>query len=80
MSKMAAHTCEVVIVGAGPTGASLALALARAGFETIVVDARDPKAPRPNDTRNFAIVTGSWRLLDRIGITEPLAGSTNRLM
>lgn len=70
---------EVVIIGAGPTGASLALALARAGFETCLIDARDPDTPPRADTRNFAVVTGSWRLLGRLGIASALEGKTQPL-
>ncbi|RIJ17829.1 FAD-dependent oxidoreductase [Henriciella mobilis] len=76
---MSAKETEVLIIGAGPAGASLALALAKAGFETLVVDARDPKGKRPADTRNYAVVTGSWRLLKRIGIAPVLEGQTQPL-
>ncbi|MEQ8558091.1 MAG: FAD-dependent oxidoreductase [Henriciella sp.] len=76
---MKAHQSEVVIVGAGPAGASLGLALARAGLETVLVDSRDPAATPPEDTRNFAVVTGSWRLLDRLGIAAVLEGKTQPL-
>ncbi|MEQ9314934.1 MAG: FAD-dependent monooxygenase [Henriciella sp.] len=70
---------ELVIIGAGPAGASLALALAQAGFETVLVDARDTGKPAREDTRNYAIVTGSWRLLTAIGIAERLEGLTEPL-
>ncbi|WP_300377344.1 FAD-dependent oxidoreductase [Henriciella sp.] len=76
---MSKTSSEIVIIGAGPTGAALALALAQAGFETTLVDARDPKAEPPRDMRNFAVVTGSWRLLDAIGIAAPLDGRTQPL-
>lgn len=70
---------EIVIVGAGPAGSSLALALGAAGIETILVDARDTSLPPKADTRNFAIVTGSWRLLDAVGVAGLLAGETQTL-
>ena len=54
---------EIAIVGGGPTGAALALALAQSDVEVALIEARDPAAPPRADTRNFAIVTGSWRLL-----------------
>ena len=76
---MSAKETEVLVIGAGPAGASLALALAKAGIETLVVDARDPKGTRPQDTRNYAVVTGSWRLLERIGIAPALEGQTQPL-
>ena len=69
---MAKQIFDVAIVGAGPAGASLAVALAKAGLEVAVVDARDPQVKARKDGRNFAIVTGSWHLLQSIGITQAL--------
>jgi len=37
-----------------------------------ILDARDPTASTSKDTRNFAIVRGSWRLLDAVGVTAHL--------
>ena len=76
---MAHLDTEIAIVGAGPAGASLALALAGAGFDITLIDARDPAAKARSDTRNFAVVTGSWRLLTAIGIAERIAGETQPL-
>ena len=70
---------DVAIVGAGPTGACLALGLAQAGLDVAVIDARDPVATPPEDGRNFAIVTGSWRLLTSIGVASKLAGTSQPL-
>ncbi len=63
---------DVAIVGAGPTGATLALALAQAGQQVCVLDGRDPAAGTRRDGRNFAIVTGSWNLLGSVGMTADL--------
>lgn len=79
MGFMSDHLFDIAIVGAGPTGAALAVGLAQLGLEVAVIDARDPSAPQPADGRNFAIVTGSWRLLRSIGITEALADSCQAL-
>ena len=73
-----AEIYDIAIVGAGPTGASLALATAQAGFSTLLIDARDPDK-RPPDGRNFAIVRGSWRLLQTIGITQGLVEAAQPL-
>ena len=73
---MSAHETEIAIVGAGQTGAPLALALAQAGFDVALIDARDPHAARPADMRNYAIVTGSWRLLKAIGIADEIVSET----
>ncbi|MEL6692233.1 MAG: FAD-dependent oxidoreductase [Pseudomonadota bacterium] len=70
---------DVAIIGAGPTGASLALGLAQAGLDVAVVDARDPSATPPKDGRNFAIVTGSWRMLESLGVTTSLADTSQPL-
>ncbi|MCI4646116.1 MAG: FAD-dependent monooxygenase [Hyphomonadaceae bacterium] len=63
---------DLVIIGAGPTGGTLALACASLGLRVALVDARDPKASPPRDTRNFAIVRGSWNLLVFSGLEEAL--------
>lgn len=76
---MTETTTEIAIIGGGPTGAALALALARSDFEVTLIEARDPAAPARRDTRNFAIVTGSWRLLQAIGIAPALDGRTEPL-
>ena len=76
---MSEQIFDVAILGAGPTGASLALGLAQAGLDVAVIDARDPAVKPPKDGRNFAIVTGSWRLLDSIGVAAKLAETSQPL-
>ena len=76
---MADHIYDVAIVGAGPTGSALALGLAQLGLETVLVDARDLSQPAPADGRNFAIVTGSWRLLASLGVTDDLGKDSQPL-
>ena len=58
-SPASGNIADLAIVGAGPTGATLAIAAAQAGFSVCLIDARDPDIERP-DGRNFAIVRGSW--------------------
>jgi len=62
---------DIAIVGAGPAGASLALLCAAEGFEVTLIDGR-PDGPARPDGRNFAIVRGSWHLLEATGITKTL--------
>ena len=71
---------ELAVIGAGPVGTSLAILAARAGFATLLIDARDPDKTPPPDTRNFAIVRGSWRLLGAAGVHPALDGHTQPLM
>lgn len=79
MEIMSDRLFDFAIVGAGPTGAALAVGLAQLGLDVAVIDARDPSATPPPDGRNFAIVTGSWRLLRSIGVTEALTDSCQPL-
>jgi 2-octaprenyl-6-methoxyphenol hydroxylase len=84
MSKPSALPKEIVdlvIIGAGPVGISLAVLAVQRGFSTILIDAREPSAVPATDTRTFAIVRGSWRLLGATGVhplleevIEPLNG------
>ncbi|MEM9938893.1 MAG: FAD-dependent oxidoreductase [Pseudomonadota bacterium] len=76
---MADTVVDVAIVGAGPVGASLALGLADLGLKTVVIDGRSADSAPKNDGRNFAIVTGSWRLLDTLGIAGKLTGNSQPL-
>jgi len=75
------ETADLVIVGAGPVGTSLAILAVKRGFSTTLIDAREPSAAPATDTRTFAIVRGSWRMLGATGahplledVTEPLNG------
>ena len=70
---------DVVIIGAGPIGASAALGLAQSGLEVVLADARPPTPQVRSDGRNFAIVAGSWRLLTRLGVTDELAAACEPL-
>ena len=80
MSKDTAPlTCDLAIIGAGPAGGALALLAAKAGFDTILVDARDLSAAGKTDGRNYAIVTGSWRLLEAAGIAQSLIDTAQPL-
>ncbi len=79
LDSMTDQIHDVAIIGAGPTGAALALGLAQLDLSVAVVDARDPEAsPRP-DGRNFAIVTGSWRMLRKLGVTADLEETSQPL-
>ncbi|MEY2943718.1 MAG: hypothetical protein RLY97_1732 [Pseudomonadota bacterium] len=66
---------DLVILGGGPVGMTLALAAARAGISSHVVERADPAAltAMGADGRASAISTASWNLLTNIGLAEVLA-------
>ena len=69
---------DVIILGGGLVGLTLAIALDRHGLSTVVVDPGDPeKQVAPSyDGRATAISSSSWRMLEAIGVAERLAGKT----
>lgn len=70
---------DLAVIGAGPVGTALAILAARAGFSVALVDARPKTAANTADTRTFAIVRGSWRMLQATGVGAELAGEITPL-
>lgn len=67
--------CDVLIVGGGPVGASLALALKDSGYQVMVLEARgDPAATA--DPRALALSYGTSLLLRRLGVWDRLPMAT----
>ncbi|MEA3066520.1 MAG: 2-octaprenyl-6-methoxyphenol hydroxylase [Sphingomonadales bacterium] len=67
---------DVIILGGGLIGLTLAVALDRHGLSTIVVDPADPErnsAPA-FDGRATAVSSASWRMLEAIGLARRLDG------
>jgi len=60
---------EVAIVGAGPAGMALALALAQARVPFVLLDARSRGAAR-RDPRVLALSYGSRQILERLGVWD----------
>ena len=63
--------CDIAIVGAGMVGATLALTLARDGFEVAVVESRAPapwRAEDEVDLRVVALAASSIALLERLDV------------
>jgi len=60
---------DVLVVGAGPAGASAALVLARRGFSVAVVEKQ--RFPRRKVCGEYISAT-SWPLLGEMGVREPL--------
>jgi 2-octaprenyl-6-methoxyphenol hydroxylase len=69
---------DMIILGGGLVGLTLAIALDRHGLATIVVDPADPATQiAPSyDGRATAISSSSWRMLEAIGVADRLAGVT----
>jgi 2-octaprenyl-6-methoxyphenol hydroxylase len=66
---------DVVIVGGGPVGAALALALADGKRSVLLAEARDEPV-REDDPRSLALSFGSRLILERIGIWSQIAPAT----
>jgi len=71
------HTSDILIVGAGPTGMALGVALAMRGRKPAIVDAR-PAARDPGDKRVLALSHGSQQILQRLGAWERIEATPIR--
>jgi len=71
---MADKTCDLVILGGGLVGMTLALAAAKKGLSSHVIDRADPAELTAEgfDDRATAISTASWHLFENIGIARGL--------
>jgi 2-octaprenyl-6-methoxyphenol hydroxylase len=67
---------DVLILGGGLVGLTLAVALERHGVTSIVVDAAEPSSQIAPafDGRANAVSSSSWRLLEAIGVGAHLDG------
>src|SRR5512143_1444795 len=65
---------DVAIVGAGPVGATLALALADGDLDVVVLDARAQGETRRGD-RSLALSHGARLTLERCGVWPVLAAA-----
>jgi 2-octaprenyl-6-methoxyphenol hydroxylase len=73
---------ELIVVGGGLTGLTLAIACADAGLEVAVVDREDPATivAEPFDGRTTAVAYGSMQVLDGIGLWPLLAKSAEPIL
>lgn len=69
------HRSDIAIAGGGPVGLTLALALARRGFDVVVADAAPPPGQGAADTRAYFIAYGCWRIFRALGLELPLFGA-----
>lgn len=73
---MSRNQLDAIVVGAGPVGAVLALALARDGFEIALVEAREPKPWRVEDevdARVVALAPDARELLGSLDVWTAIA-------
>ncbi|HEX7273439.1 MAG TPA: FAD-dependent monooxygenase, partial [Casimicrobiaceae bacterium] len=63
---------DLVIVGAGPVGATAALALADSELDAVALDGRAPGAIARGD-RSLALSHGSRLILERLGVWGQVA-------
>jgi 2-octaprenyl-6-methoxyphenol hydroxylase len=70
------NRADVIILGGGLVGLTLAVALDRHGLSSIVIDPADPaeSAAPAYDGRATAVASASWRMLETIGVGERLQG------
>lgn len=68
---MSGVQCDVAIIGGGPVGTALALALRDNDLDVVLLEARDA-ATSITDPRALALSCGSRLLLQRLGIWETL--------
>ncbi len=70
MDDSVTQQADVLIVGGGLVGLSLAAALGTAGVATIVIDRQDPAAMLDQgfDGRVAALAWANWRMLESIGV------------
>jgi 2-octaprenyl-6-methoxyphenol hydroxylase len=67
---------DVIILGGGLVGLTLAVALDRHGLSSLVIDPAEPqKTLAPAfDGRATAVASASWRMLEAIGVADRLEG------
>lgn len=63
---------DIVIVGGGLSGLSIACLLGQEGMRVAVVDSADPHAPMTGDERTTAISYGSSKVLEKAGVWNEL--------
>jgi 2-octaprenyl-6-methoxyphenol hydroxylase len=66
------YRADVALAGGGPVGLTLALALARRGYDVVVADAGGPPGKGAVDTRAYFIAYGCWRIFRALGLEEAL--------
>ena len=66
---------QILVVGAGQTGITAAIAFSRAGYEVTLVG----RLPSPLPGRTVALFEASIRFLDALGVLEKVKAKSNRI-
>lgn len=72
VTALNAETADVVIIGGGPVGSALALALQPTGWRVVLLEARTAAA---GDSRPLALSYGTRLILERLGVWSALEGN-----
>jgi len=70
---------DILIVGGGLTGGTLACALAANGLQVDLIDTLDPKQTLVSDGRSFALSRSSYLLFSELGIWPKEATPITRI-
>jgi 2-octaprenyl-6-methoxyphenol hydroxylase len=70
---MPPESADILIVGGGPAGAALALALRCSGYSVVLLEAKDSLT---NDPRPLALSYGSRLILEHLGVWASVASPT----
>jgi len=76
------HDADILIVGGGLNGPSLAIALARSGLRSIVIDAlpEETRMGAEFDGRSYALALASVRMLGALGLWDDLADDAQPIL
>ncbi len=69
------RTCDVLVVGAGPTGLMLANWLARLGVDVVVADGKDGPT---RESRALVVQARSLEIYDQLGLSDVVLGQARR--
>jgi 2-octaprenyl-6-methoxyphenol hydroxylase len=74
--------CDVLVVGAGMVGSTLAVALAGAGLSVVLIDGQDPEMALQEtfDGRSSAIARGSQQALASLGLWQAMAEGAEAIL
>jgi 2-octaprenyl-6-methoxyphenol hydroxylase len=74
--------CDVLVVGAGMVGSTMAVALAGAGLSVVLIDGQDPERALQEtfDGRSSAIARGSQQALAGLGLWPAMAGGAEAIL